>query len=54
MWSRIAGKKDDETIGEIITEETITTVEVPTSFDLEFKRNIKKFISIYIVLEIIF
>lgn len=45
MWSRIAEKKHEETTGEIVVETpVITTVEVPTSFDLEFKRDIKKFI----------
>jgi hypothetical protein len=45
MWSRIADKKQEEdVIVKIKTEEDITTVEAPTKFDLEFKRNIKKFI----------
>lgn len=44
MWSRIAEKKEDEIKEEIIVEEPINIVEVPTKFDLEFKRDIKKFI----------
>jgi hypothetical protein len=44
MWSKIAAKKDDETTCENVPEETINVVEVPTRFDLEFKRDIKKFI----------
>ena len=45
MWSRIADKKQEEdVVVKINTEEDITTVEAPTTFDLEFKRNIKKFI----------
>ena len=45
MWSRIADKKQEEdVVVKINTEEDITTVEAPTKFDLEFKRNIKKFI----------
>ena len=45
MWSRIADKKQEEdVVVKIKTEEDITTVEAPTKFDLEFKRNIKKFI----------
>jgi hypothetical protein len=45
MWSRIADKKQEEdVVVKIKTEEGITTVEAPTNFDLEFKRNIKKFI----------
>lgn len=45
MWSRIAENKVDETAVEIVVEDPIiTTVEVPTRFDLDFKNNIKKFI----------
>ena len=45
MWSRIADKKQEEdVVAKINTEEDITTVDAPTKFDLEFKRNIKKFI----------
>jgi hypothetical protein len=45
MWSRIADKKQEQdVVVKIKTEEDITTVEAPTKFDLEFKRNIKKFI----------
>jgi hypothetical protein len=45
MWSRIADKKQEEdVVVKIKTEDDITTVEAPTKFDLEFKRNIKKFI----------
>ena len=45
MWSRIADKKQEAyVVVKIKTEEDITTVEAPTKFDLEFKRNIKKFI----------
>jgi hypothetical protein len=45
MWSRIADKKQEEdVVAKIKTEDDITTVETPTKFDLEFKRNIKKFI----------
>ena len=45
MWSRIADKKQEEDgVVKINTEEDITTVEAPTKFDLEFSRNIKKFV----------
>jgi hypothetical protein len=46
MWSIIADKKQEAYVSteHKKIEENITTVEVPTRFDLEFKRNIKKFI----------
>lgn len=46
MWSRIAEKKEEEIVKENIVVEPITnTVDVPTKFDLDFKKNIKRFIS---------
>lgn len=46
MWSRIAEKKEEEIVKENVVVEPITnTVDVPTKFDLDFKKNIKRFIS---------
>lgn len=45
MWSIIAGKQEDEIKGKVVVEEPIiTTIDVPTRCDLEFKREIKRFI----------
>jgi hypothetical protein len=45
MWSRIADKKEEEeVVFENKTEDDIEVVEVPTTFEIIFKKEIGRFI----------